>query len=117
MINITIENNLVEAAVLGKFTLTDFRDFEEKLLGDLRFQGGVNVLIDLRDMLSFTVDVAWEEIRFSRKHAREFGKIAIVTSSQWQTWSVWFTSLFAGVDVDIFDNINSAEAWLNGADT
>lgn len=116
MINIILEQNLVEAAVLGEFTLADFHEFEENLLHGIKFQGPVNLLVDLRDMLDFTVDVAWEEIRFSRDHAKEFGKIAIVTGSRWQVWSAWFNRLFTHTPIEIFDSMDAAEAWLHDTD-
>lgn len=113
MINITTEHNIIEAAVLGEFTLADFQEFEKTVLNDLTIQGSVHLLIDLRDMLDFTIDVAWEELRFSRAHANEFGKIAIITTSQWMSWSAWLNKLFTDADVRVFDSLEPAEAWLN----
>jgi len=34
-------------------------------------------------MADFTVDMAWEEIKFSRQHAGDFRRIAVLTDSQW----------------------------------
>jgi hypothetical protein len=31
-------------------------------------KGGVYLLMDLRDMLNYTLDVVWEEIRFANRH-------------------------------------------------
>ncbi len=112
MINITTENNIVNAAVLGEFTIADFHEFEESVLYGVKFQGTVNLLLDLRDMLDFTIDVAWEELRFSRKHANDFGKIAIVTTSQWVSWSAWLNRVFVDTDILVFDALEPAEAWL-----
>ena len=33
-------------------------------------------------MLSYTIDVAWEEIRFIREHASEFNRVVVVTNNQ-----------------------------------
>lgn len=114
MINILFEPNRMEAAVMGEFTLADFHEFEEKILNGLPPQGTINLLVDLRDMLGFTLDVAWEEIRFSRDHANDFGKIAIVTDSEWQTWSAFLNRLFTHTPIEIFGDMDTAEAWLNG---
>ncbi|MHB0990324.1 MAG: SpoIIAA family protein [Burkholderiales bacterium] len=117
MINILLEPNRIEAAVMGEFTLADFREFEEKILNAVPSQGTINVLVDLRDMLGFTLDVAWEEMRFSRDHAQDFGRIAIVTDSEWQTWSALLNRLFTRAAIEIFNSIDTAEAWLNGIET
>lgn len=110
---ITIEHTpkLLNVAVLGDFTLSDFREFEQQMLHEIRFQGSVNVLLDLRDMVSHTVDVAWEEIKFTRAHAREFGRVAIVTDDQWLSWSAWLARLFAEAEIQVFSDYDEALAW------
>jgi hypothetical protein len=111
---ITVEHtpNLLNVAVLGDFTLSDFREFEQQMLHEIRFQGSVNVLLDLRDMVSYTVDVAWEEIKFARAHAREFGRVAVVTDDQWLSWSAWLARLFVDAEIQVFSDYDAAEAWV-----
>jgi len=80
MITIEQTENLVNIAVMGEFTLADFKTFEEQSLYKLKSAGTVNLLFDLRAMIDYTVDVAWEEIKFfSREHNHDFSKIAVVT--------------------------------------
>lgn len=112
MISIQPLDNLVTANVIGEFTLADYREFEERVLEKLRSGNKVNVLIDLRDMLHYTLDVAWEEIRFSKNHEHDFGKIAVVTANQWLAWSAWLSSLFVDADIRVFDDDESAQQWL-----
>jgi hypothetical protein len=112
MIAINVKDNIVSMSVLGRFTLEDYKEFEEAVLYGLKFQGVVNLLIDLRDMLSFSVDVAWEEIKFSREHANDFDRVAILTSNEWIAWSAWINRLFVDADIRLFDDIQQAEAWL-----
>lgn len=114
MISISLKDNLVNVAVLGEFTIADYREFEEAVLFGLKFQGTVNALIDLRDMLGFTVDVAWEEIKFSRQHAQDFGKIAVVTDDQWITWSAWLSRAFVEADIQVFPDYDAAQGWVTG---
>ena len=111
---ITIEHTprLLNVAVLGEFTLSDFREFEQQMLFEIRFQGSVHVLLDLRDMVRYTVDVAWEEIKFTRAHAREFGRVAIVTDDQWLSWSAWLTRWFADAEIQVFPDYDEALAWV-----
>jgi hypothetical protein len=112
MIAINVKDNIVSMSVLGRFTLDDYKEFEEAVVYGIKFQGVVNLLIDLRDMLSFSLDVAWEEIKFSREHANDFDRVAILTSNEWIAWSAWVNRLFVDADIELFDDIQQAEAWL-----
>jgi len=112
MIAINVKDNIVGMSVLGRFTIEDYKEFEEAVLYGIKFQGVVNLLIDLRDMLSFSVDVAWEEIKFSREHANDFDRVAILTSNEWIAWSAWVNRLFVDADIQLFDDVKQAEAWL-----
>ncbi len=112
MITTQHQDQLVEFAVFGEFTLADFREFEELVLFKIKFSGPVNLLVDLRDMAGFTVDMAWEEIRFSQQHSGDFNRIAVVTDSQWVAWSAWLSQLFVNADVTVFADEAEARRWL-----
>ncbi len=112
MITIQQTDKLVNAAVLGEFTLADFKQFEEHALYALKEPGAVNLLLDLRDMMGYTVDVAWEEIKFfSRQHPHDFSKIAVVTSDQWRTWQAWLSRIFIDADIQVFADYAEAQTW------
>ena len=115
MITTQHQDHLVEFAVFGEFTLADFKEFEELVLFKIQFSGPVDLLVDLRQMADFTLDVAWEEIRFSRQHSGDFKRIAVVTDSQWVTWSAWLSQTFVNADVEVFDNADDARQWLDSA--
>ena len=112
MITIKQQDNLINIAVLGEFTLADYKEFEQIVQSKIQSADKVKLLFDLRDMLGFTVDVAWEEIKFSRQHEHEFGKVAIVTSDQWITWSTWLSRLFIDIDTQVFDEYEAAQDWV-----
>jgi SpoIIAA-like len=112
MITIDYRNALVSVAVLGEFALADFQEFEELVLSRVKFDGPVNLLFDLREMADFTVDMAWEEIKFSRRHGGDFSRIAVITDSQWVTWSAWLEQLFVSADLRVFDDEAGAREWL-----
>ena len=112
MIVIEQQDNLVNVAVLGEFSLADFKQLEEQVLYKIQFQGRVNLLLDLRDMTGFTVDVAWEEIRFSHTHQYDFWKIAVVTDNQWLAWSAWLSSAFIDAGIEVFDDYDRAKTWV-----
>ncbi|MBS1188331.1 MAG: hypothetical protein H6R10_123 [Rhodocyclaceae bacterium] len=106
----------VSVTVFGEFSLADYREFEEVVNYKVRFEGPVDLFFDLRQMADFTVDVAWEEIKFSRQHANDFRRIAVITDSQWVTWSAWLSQVFVNADVEVFPDADEARAWLESGD-
>jgi hypothetical protein len=113
MITIEQTSNLVNVAVLGEFTIADFKTFEEQSLYKLKSPGELNLLFDLRAMIDYTLDVAWEEIKFfSSEHNHDFSKIAVVTSDQWITWQAWLSRIFVDADIRVFTDYNEAKAWV-----
>lgn len=102
----------VSVTVFGEFSLADYKEFEEVVNYKVKFEGTVDLLFDLRQMADFTVDVAWEEIKFSRQHANDFNRVAVVTDSQWVTWSAWLSQVFVNADVEVFQDADDAKSWL-----
>lgn len=105
--------DFVIASVIGEFTLQDFQELERAVEPVLSQPGQARLLVDLRDMLDFTVDVAWEEIRFTRQHARDFSRIALVAGSQLQEWAAWLTRIFTQADFEVFEDYQEAALWVN----
>lgn len=112
MISIEHRDNLVAITVFGEFALADYKEFEELVNYKIQFAGQIDLLFDLREMAGFTLDVAWEEIKFSRQHAHDFRRIAVLTSDQWLTWSAWVSQLFVDAEVQVFDDEIEARDWL-----
>jgi hypothetical protein len=116
MIAIDRSGKLVTVTVLGEFVLADYKEFEDLVRSTLVPGGKVNLLIDLRQMAGFTLDVAWEDIKYTRSHANDFGKIAVVTDSQWVIWSAWLSQMFINADLQVFDDREEARGWLEQED-
>lgn len=114
MISIEQSDDLVNVAVLGEMTLADYKQFEEHFVHAVRFQGTPHVLVDLRDMVSYTVDVAWEDLKFARAHLSEFGRVAVVTEDQWITWAAWLARVFTPAQIEVFGDYDQARAWVTG---
>lgn len=106
------KGRLVSVTVFGEFALADYKEFENLVGSRAQSQQPVNLLMDLRQMADFTLDVAWEDIRFTRAHSHDFGKIAILTESQWLAWSAWLSQIFVDADVRVFDDEHAAREWL-----
>ena len=117
MIVIQHQKNRVSVNVYGEFTLSDFKEFEEMVNRKVRFEGPVDLLVNLREMVDFTIDVAWEDIVFAREHPDDFRRIAVVTQSQWVAWSAWLSQIFVSAEMKVFDEDDEALDWLNLQET
>lgn len=103
----------VSVTVYGEFSLADYKEFEQLVNFKVKFEGPVDLFFDLRQMGDFTLDVAWEELMFSRTHANNFNRIAVVTDSQWVTWTAWLSQIFVNAEMRIFADAEEAVAWLD----
>ena len=103
----------VSVSVFGELTLADYKEFEEVVNFKVRFEVPVDLYFDLSQMADLTIDVAWEEIKFSRAHPDDFKRVAVVTDSQWVTWSAWLSQTFVSADVEVFADAAEARAWLD----
>ena len=113
MILIDHKPHRVSVSVFGEFTLADYKEFEEVVNYKVKFEGPVDLYFNLSQMADLTIDVAWEEIKFSRAHPDDFKRVAVVTDSQWVTWSAWLSQAFVSADVEVFDNADEANSWLD----
>ncbi len=113
MIVIQQKPSRVEVNVYGEFTLADYKEFEDMVNYKVKFEGAIDLYFDLREMIDFTLDVAWEDIVFARAHAHDFNRIAVVTDSQWISWSAWLSQIFVRADMRVFDDDIEARSWLD----
>ncbi len=111
------QDSRVVVNVYGEFTLADFKEFEDLVNAKVKFEGQVDLFMDLREMADFTVDVAWEDIVFVRSHPNDFKRIAVVTQSQWVAWSAWLSQIFVNAETRVFDDPKEAESWLDLEET
>ncbi|HTS54995.1 MAG TPA: STAS/SEC14 domain-containing protein [Burkholderiales bacterium] len=116
MISIQREGSLIVVGVFGELTLADYRRFEHEVVDQLQKAGRFDLLIDLRDMLGYTVDVVWEDIKFARSHSHDVGRIALLSDAQWVAWSAWLSQLFVDAEIRVFDDETLARAWLDGSE-
>jgi hypothetical protein len=100
MIAIEEEKDLLNVNVYAEFTLADYKEFEQAVIREL-------------NMSKFTVDVAWEDIKFTRAHAHDFARIAVVTDDQWVSWSSWLGTAFTDADVEFFKDAATASGWIH----
>ncbi len=116
MITIDHSGKLLSVTVLGEFVLADYKEFEDMVRTTLAPGSKVSLLFDLRQMAGFTLDVAWEDIKYARSHPNDFDKIAVLTRSEWVIWSAWLSQMFINADLQVFDDDAEARGWLEQED-
>ena len=116
MISIEHEGRLTIAGIFGEFNVADYRKFEDEVGAQLKNRGRLNLMIDLTGMLKYTLDVALEDIRFAREHAKDVGRIAIISEQEMVAWLAMLTALFIDAEITVFDDEASARMWLAEGD-
>lgn len=114
MITTEMRDDCVEAVVFGELTLEDFRQFEQRIEAQLAAGGPIRAFVDLRTMSGLTLDAAIEDFRFSRRHARDDGRIAVLTNDELDTLGAWLTQSMVSADIRLFDEEPICRAWLQG---
>lgn len=113
MISIREQNYGLDVALFGEFVLEDFKSFETALLEYLEKNDRPDVLVDLTEIVDFTVDMAIEELRFMRAHEHDFGRIAVVVNDGWISLATHISGLLTHTNLMHFDSLEAAQAWLN----
>lgn len=112
MITVQHEGNLTVIGVFATFEIEDFRRLETEVDKQLRELGQIDLLVDLRAMLGYTLDAALEDIRFSREHALEVGRVAILSEDDAVVWTALLSRMFVRAEIRVFDNEATAREWL-----
>jgi hypothetical protein len=113
MITIQHEGSLTIAGVFGTFEIEDFQRLEGEVDRQLAAHGRMDLIVDLTGMLNYTLDTAIEDIRFVREHARDIGRIAILSERDSVIWSALLARLFVDAEIQVFDSEQSARAWMD----
>ena len=112
MITIEHEGSLTVAGVFARLEIADFRRLEEEIESQLRRLGKIDLLVDLRGMLGYTLDVAFEDLRFTRQHAHDVGRVAILSEDDAVVWTALLSELFVRAQIRVFDDETQAREWL-----
>ncbi len=112
MITIEHDESLSIVTIFGEFHIADYKQFEDAVAQQIKRQGKMHLLIDLRGMLGYTVDVALEDIKFTREHAHDGGRVAMVSEQDWVAWMALVTKMFVDAELRVFDNEPDARLWL-----
>jgi hypothetical protein len=113
MITIQHEGSLTVVGIFGTFEVVDFKRFETEIEQQLRTRGTIDLLVDLTEMMGYTLDAALEDIRFSREHAKDVGRIALLSEKESVVWTALLSRLFVAAEIRVFDDEGMARQWLN----
>ncbi len=112
MVTIQHEGSLTVAGIFARLEIADFQRLETEIESQLGRLGKVDLLLDLREMLGYTLDVALEDLRFSREHARAVGRVAILSEDTSIVWTALLSDLFVRAHIRVFDDETQARKWL-----
>lgn len=116
MITVQHEGTLTVIGVFGTLEIEDFRRIEAEVGRQLASLGRIDLLVDLRGMMSYTLDVALEDIRFTFEHARDVGRIAILSETDSVVWAALLSRLFVQSELRVFDGEDGAREWIGATD-
>jgi len=116
MITIQHEGNLTVAGIFARLEIEDFRRLEHEIESQLKLLGKIDLLVDLRGMLGYTLDVALEDLRFSREHAHDVGRVAVLSEDDGMIWTAVLSELFVRAEIRVFDDEAVAREWLAKAE-
>lgn len=112
MISIRQQSYGLNVALFNEFTLEDFKLLEQSVLETLANQDKPDLLLDLSLMKDFTIDMAWEQVRFTRQHIGEFGLLAIVVNDWWIELGTRLSNLLSLQHAKYFKTAEEAQKWL-----
>lgn len=112
MITIQHEGKLTIVGIFARLDIADFRRLEKEIESQLRLLGKLDLLVDLRGMMGYTLDVAVEDLRFTREHAHDVGRVAILSEDGAVVWTALLSELFVRAEIRVFDDEAVAREWL-----
>ena len=112
MITVQREGQLTIIGVFGTFEIEDFKRIEKEVGQQLLATAKIDLMVDLRGMLNYTLDVALEDIKFTREHARDVGRVAILSEKDSVVWTALLSRLFVQAEIQVFDSEDGAREWI-----
>ena len=112
MISIREQNYGLNVALYNEFTLDDFRELEQAVIAASARVHRPDMLLDLSLLKDFTIDMAWEQLKFVREHDRDFGRIAVIVDDIWIKSAALISELITQTHPTYFTDAAQAQAWL-----
>lgn len=112
MITTEVFADRLEMHAFGRLGLAECKEFEELSDYRLHFSGPLDLLLDLRELESCSLDAMFEQIRYGRLHAHDFSRIAIVSTSSLVAWVALLSQVFVDAEFQVFEDLDAAQDWL-----
>ena len=112
MITIQHEGRLTVIGVFVTLEIADFKRLESEVEHQLRAHGRIDLLVDLTGMMSYTLDAAIEDLKFSLEHAHDVGRIALLSDADSVVWTTLLSRIFVRSEIRVFDSEEQAREWL-----
>lgn len=128
MITIEDKHNYLLANIFNDFTVNDFKELEDHILYCAKNPAYpnqlVNLVINLTNMIDYTVDMLLEEYKFNQDHKDDvlYGRIAIVSQDTLLQLASAIDGLFTqyalqeDVKTRVLDSLETAIEWVNQAE-
>lgn len=102
------------AVATGRLTEQDYRGLVPRLHEANDRQGGLRLLILLRDFEGWTPKALIEDLRFDLRHRRDFERVVIVGERQWEEIGTRIAAPFFSGSMRFFEDEAEARVWLGG---
>ncbi|WP_434779185.1 STAS/SEC14 domain-containing protein [Neisseria sp. Ec49-e6-T10] len=113
MVQIEEQKYGLKVTLSESFTLEDFKQFEQSLINRTHQVHRPDLLLDLSCLEDFTLDMAWEQMRFVRAHEHDFGRVAVVVNDIWMKVGAHISNLLTAQHAKFFDTVPMAQNWLD----
>ncbi len=105
------DEHIVAFKVSGHLTDDDYQRFLPRLTTLIHKYAPLSVLLELEDFRGWDLKAAWDDLRFSKQHDKDFERIAIVGAKPWQKWMTALGRAFLSAEIRYFDRDRMQEAW------
>ncbi len=72
----------------------------------------IEVLIDASNFEGWSLEAAWDDLKFGMKHKDEFTKIAFVGNKKYEEYGIKISNWFLSGEMRYFEDIDAAKEWI-----
>ena len=108
------EHIFITLKAVGKLTHEDYEIITPMIdaaLAEVK-EPNAKVLIDASQMQGWELRAAWDDFKLGLSHNNDFKKIAIYGHKTWQKTTAKIGSWFVSGEVQYFESLDDAVAWL-----